>query len=233
MRIKVGVVVPVLCQFRMALEALHSVRTRHDWQPFIIDNWSGVNRGVAASWNEGCRAAVRARCTHILIINDDVVLSPWVIDALVDLLDQPPATALASGVRAGYPGLPASQGWERGRDAIRQMPRPEAQVIDDPDFSCFMVTPGTLAHVGWFDEHFFPAYFEDNDYLYRVRLSGWLAQATSAAPHLHYSQSSLSDAARGSFGVNQYYYLRKWGGPPWGEQFKQPFGDPGKTWRDV
>lgn len=232
MRVKIGVVVPVLCQFRMALEALHSVQSQHDWQPCIIDNWSG-NRGVAAGWNEGCRQALAAQCTHVLIINDDVVLSPWVTDALVDLLASTPLTAVASGVRAGYPGLPVSQGWGITRAAIRQMPRPEAQVIDDPDFSCFMVTPGTLAHVGWFDEHFFPACFEDNDYLYRVKLSGWRAQATAAAPFLHYSQATMTDEREASFGPNQSYYQSKWGGPPWGEQYKQPFGDPGKTWRDT
>lgn len=233
MRIKIGVVVPVLCQFRMALEALHSVQSRHDWQPFIIDNWSGNNRGVAASWNAGCKQAALARCTHVLIINDDVVLSPWVTDALVDLLASTPPVAVASGVRAGYPGLPVSQGWGSTCAAIRQMPRPEAQVIDDPDFSCFMVTMGTLAHVGWFDEHFFPACFEDNDYLYRIKLSGWLAQATTAAPFLHYSQSSMTAERAAGFGPNQSYYQSKWGGPPRGEQYKQPFGDPGKTWRDA
>ena len=222
MRIKIGVTVPVLCQFKLALEALHSVQTGHGWQPFIVDNWS-ANRGVAAGWNEGCRQALAAGCTHILVINDDVVLSPWTVDALVDLLERSPDVAVASGVQVATT-----------RDAIRQAPRPATvRVTDHPQFCCFMVTPATLEHVGRFDEHFFPACFEDNDYLYRVGLSGRLAQSTSAAPHLHYSQATMTAERAALFGANQGYYLRKWGGPPWGEQYRQPFGDPGKTWRDV
>ena len=228
---KVGVVVPVLLQFRLALEALHSVRTRHGWQPFIVDNWS-VNRGVAGGWNEGCRQAMRARCTHILVINDDVVLSPWAVDALVDLLDRLPGIALASGVTVNSEPVPA--GDTSGRDSIRQVPRPETeQLADNPNFSCFMVTPGTLERVGWFDEHFFPACFEDNDYLYRVALSGLLARATTAAPYLHYSQATMTAERAAGFGVNQDYYRRKWGGFPYGEQYRNPFGDSGRTWRDI
>jgi len=228
---KVGVVMPVLHQFRLALEALHSVQTRYRWQPFITDNWS-VNCGVAGGWNEGCRQALRSRCTHILVINDDVVLSPWTVDALVDLLERT-EIGLVSGVTVNSEPVPP--GDSGARDSIRQVPRPEvAQLADNPNFSCFMVTPGTLAHVGWFDEHFFPAFFEDNDYLYRVGLSGLLARSTTAAPFLHYSQATSQGAVSGGqFDANRMYYQRKWGGLPYSEQYRQPFGDPEKTWRDI
>ncbi len=218
---KVGVVVPVLCRFQEALEALHSVRTRYSWQPFIVDNWI-VNRGVAGGWNEGCRQALEAWCTHILVINDDVVLSPWAVDALVDHLEQSPEVAVVSGVPV-----------EGDRNALLQWPKPEAVEVTSARsyFCCFMFKTETLEHVGWFDEQFWPAYYEDYDYLHRVGLSGRLAQTTSAAPFLHYGSASQDAMPRWHQDPLEYY-RRKWGGPPGTEQ-QHPFGDPGKTWRDV
>lgn len=224
---------PVLCQFQLAVEALHSVQSQYDWQPFIVDNWSD-NRGVAAGWNEGCRQALAARCTHILVINDDVVLTPWTVDALVGLLEQSPETVLVSGVPVNKaPVQPVADSWDI-RDGLRQMPKPEAAEItpDSAHFCCFMIKPVTLEQVGWFDEHFFPACFEDTDYIYRIRLSGALAQATTAAPHLHYSSVSQRTVDTRT-AVNHGYYQQKWGGPPQKEQYRQPFRDPGKTWKDM
>ena len=85
---KVGVVIPVLNQYKLGLEALWSVRTAHDWEPYIIDNWRNP-RCVAASWNEGITKAFDNNCDFALVINDDVVLSPWTIDNQVEyLIDQ-------------------------------------------------------------------------------------------------------------------------------------------------
>ena len=36
----------------------------------------------------------------------------------------------------------------------------------------FGIKPSAIERVGWFDENFVPAYFEDNDYSYRCRLMG-------------------------------------------------------------
>lgn len=42
-------------------------------------------------------------------------------------------------------------------------------LLPDPQFfSCFAVTPALIDQVGWFDEHFFPAYCEDVEFRARV-----------------------------------------------------------------
>lgn len=97
-------------------------------------------------------------------------------------------------------------------------------------FSCFMPTPNLILRVGLFDEGFYPAYFEDNDYFYRMRLAGmgWKAIPTDI---LHYSSSTLEmytpeqkEAHHGQFNANHSYFRQKWGGSPGYETYTTPFG---------
>jgi GT2 family glycosyltransferase len=80
--------------------------------------------------------------------------------------------------------------------------------------------------VGGFDEEIYPAYFEDNDYAYRLKLEG--------KPHIHNkklnpkvyrnSMTLAKDYSYNSnFEVNRAYYKRKWGGEPEQETFTTPF----------
>jgi hypothetical protein len=95
--------------------------------------------------------------------------------------------------------------------------------------------------VGYFDQNFWPAYFEDADYFRRLELSG--------IPNLWDErilvEHNRSQTVRADFLLkqlhdervrrNERYYVRKWGGlrgwggpeePPGQEFFTQPFNDP-------
>lgn len=90
-----------------------------------------------------------------------------------------------------------------------------------------------LEIVGEFDENFWPAYFEETDYLYRMGLAGL------ASPRENDRQWGWIDA-EGDYGrqaatlldglapvdlqKSSDYYERKWGGPQGGELFSVPFG---------
>ncbi len=96
----------------------------------------------------------------------------------------------------------------------------------------FLLRNSLWKEIGRFDEEFWPAYHEDNDYGYRMLLKG------------HFPKSPLSDGYKDSgpsatkaafndgemrhfnncFNNGRAYYVKKWGGPPHLETFKQPFG---------
>jgi len=85
--------------------------------------------------------------------------------------------------------------------------------------------------VGTFDENFYPAYFEDNDFGYRItRALGTDLGPWWPKPFLDVSDAGPAHGVRFA-GVQSPaqplidYYTRKWGGPPGHETFDRPFGN--------
>jgi hypothetical protein len=126
-----------------------------------------------------------------------------------------------------------------------QVPRPpEEGMWMGCGFNFFCLRVAVIPIVGWFDENFYPGYFEDNDWVYRCSLASvGIGQPAIRMRHLG-SQTVASDAicAQGNsrtFSANGAYYYAKWGGGPGGEKFKHPHNredknlkwwpDPGKT----
>ncbi len=221
--IKIGIVFPVLNNFKGLAEAIASVQTMHDWTPYVYPNWR-LNDPLAKAWNEASQWAIDEDCTHILICNDDILFSPWTIDALVAFMDTNPQSVLCSGSdrREDFAADPYQ---------IMTMDKPtEIGVSEHPDFACFMIRPSTFKKIGKFDENFVPAYFEDNDYHYRIKLLGQQANSTLLAPYYHFG-SQTQNGGEGPvvpsyvFEKNRDYFNKKWGGNPGQETFKTPFDD--------
>lgn len=115
----------------------------------------------------------------------------------------------------------------------------QAQFVAAHGFSLFGIRVELVDEIGGFDENFFPAYFEDNDYGYRMKLRGKSFHVVSGGA-VHTGSASLhclSDAEQATFGVRfdtvlRAYYRKKWGGPPGEERFNSAFnGDPPAGWR--
>ncbi|HEY0783752.1 MAG TPA: hypothetical protein VGE98_14935, partial [Thermoanaerobaculia bacterium] len=94
---------------------------------------------------------------------------------------------------------------------------------------------------GWFDENFYPAYKEDQDYAYRCELAGvrrvaYACPCGFAAEHLE-SQTIRSDPEYAALNAvthtewNWRYYREKWGGDHGEERFTTPFGRDDRDWR--
>lgn len=80
--------------------------------------------------------------------------------------------------------------------------------------------------VGDFDELFFPAYYEDNDYAFRLRLlGGKLSHIDALEPIIKRNSQTIKKAPHlnDNFTKNKRLYMKKWGGQPGKEKFKKPF----------
>lgn len=210
---------PILCQFELAIQALESVQTQHEWEPIIIDQWAH-RRPLAGAWNEGIRRALNRKCDFVMISNDDIIYSPWSIDKQVEYLKNNPTCIITTGYSAGTP------------DEIREHPECDETYYPGAtgqDFSNFMIRPATVGIVGWFDENFNPVHLEDLDYLYRAKLSGYEVKMLTYAPHYHYFHKSWEDprykTTHEEWEHEHEYYARKWGGPPFKEVYKHPFNN--------
>lgn len=110
-------------------------------------------------------------------------------------------------------------------------------IVHIHSWNFFVVSLTTIQKVGLFDENFYPAYCEDQDYSYRCKLAGVERVDVGLTGTVHRgSQTILSDVRlRQCNGVshaqNSAYYVSKWGGTAGEEKFVIPFNKPGKDLR--
>lgn len=93
------------------------------------------------------------------------------------------------------------------------------------NWSSFILTKNVYEKVGAFDEGFKKAYFEDNDYMYRMKLAGVpIKYVDELNPDVYLnSQTIEKNPLLGGYIDNREYFLQKWGGLPNEETFKTPF----------
>ena len=83
-----------------------------------------------------------------------------------------------------------------------------------PHLHTFAIGETVIDRVGLFDERFYPAYFEDNDFMRRVKLAGLPITSLDVAPH-HDNSSTLKseprfqERNRETFQRNKKLYTRK------------------------
>jgi GT2 family glycosyltransferase len=89
----------------------------------------------------------------------------------------------------------------------------------------FILSKQTFNEVGKFDKIFFPAYFEDCDYHYRLNLKGGILSKSKYLNPVVYRQSSSigKDASLNNSKENLKRYIAKWGGQPSLEKYTVPY----------
>jgi GT2 family glycosyltransferase len=206
--VKIGLIVPVYKNFQGFADLLASVDRQV--QPFIIPNWRH-NHGVSAGWNIGIEQSIYYGCDVVIIANDDIVF------------DRDTIRKLVTSVWFGTYDLVSAV---NTRD---QAVTPSIAFDNEPDFACFAIRPEEFTdQFGHFDENFTPAYFEDNDMAYRVKIAGGKMGRRLDAGMFH--KGSVTQNWNGEqvvtgpmFESNQTYYMEKWGGVPGQEIYITPW----------
>ena len=115
--------------------------------------------------------------------------------------------------------------------SVNSKDKEDIQEVPHPIFSAFMVSKRCWEEVGELDELFAPAYFEDNDYHYRMKLLGINAILYPPAMFYHYGSVTQLYAdirpivSTGMFENNRANYINKWGGMPGEEKFIYPYNN--------
>lgn len=187
-----------------AYEALDNER----YTPFIgaLADLACKVRIVANSHNCVARAwnlmryELPSPAIQLVIANDDVVPHPRTLETLYNAVVESPMTLHCGASSSGNA------------------------------FSLFAISHALWRTVGPFDERFVPAYFEDNDYAYRLSLRGYNLHIHDHATYDHVGSATikaLSPAAmnqhHNNFRKAQQYYIEKWGGLPGSETYKTEF----------
>ena len=112
-------------------------------------------------------------------------------------------------------------------DKIINMGNPHDFVLCRPfyNLSSFILNKTIYDKVGEFDDGFVGSYFEDNDYMYRMRLAGCTIRYNDDLnPDIYRNSMTIQkDPLLGNYINNREHFIKKWGGLPTEETYKTPF----------
>jgi glycosyltransferase involved in cell wall biosynthesis len=119
-----------------------------------------------------------------------------------------------------------------------------AALFGNHGHSFFAVTKRGIRNVGVYDPNLRPAYFEDNDWMWRCKCVGETTIDVPGVNAIHGEQvrghmegsrtinasPQLANENARTFDNNYRYYVAKTGGPPGQEKFLHPFNNPELRW---
>lgn len=196
----------------------------------VINNDQNI---LARAWNQGIRIAFERGATYVLVCNLDIELHPYCIDNLVEFAQENSQNIVWSPAFWNDP-------------VTFNYAQLEARPAPDMNWSCFMVDKRFFQIMGKFDEGFIPAYQEDTDMAYRMKLANQTGASTYAALVLSAHRgtlqglfrcsneelaicSNLAVSIRKSITDNDLRYFKKWGGNKGKETFLLPFNGAGES----
>lgn len=177
---------------------LEEVRRRH---PGVRTVANPRNEGYAGGNNVGIRLALEAGAGHVLVLNNDAVLRPGALRALVDTARADPRVAAVGAkiLRAEDPShLWLAWGEISWRQSLVRLVG--AGAPDGPRWTgardvpwvsgcAILLSRGAVEKIGPFDEEYF-AYHEEVDWCARAKESGLRVVWQPAAVVLHRGQAS-------------------------------------------
>lgn len=228
-RPKVSIIMPVLNQIEMTVQCVERIgrlTDATDYELIVINNGStdGTRRyldgledvvalhcpsniGVGPAWNLGIETA---RGEYLCVINNDILVTPGWIDALLWPFEQDERVWCTGPLFTRGP-VP------RDFDLLAEfIAGSEPQLVAGGIVGfCFVLSRTAVDTLGLFDEQFETAWYEDTDYYCRLLASGHPpALVTNCLIH-HYetrtARSELPKAGQEILARNERRFRKKWG----------------------
>lgn len=219
---RLAFVIPTMNMIEFTRQAILSIPVRIGDVIYVVDNGStdgtlewltaqqkirdvditsfGENLGVAKAWNTGLKKAFSEGFDLALVMNNDVILAADTLPALERGHARHGGIVSATTVAS----LAALYRFDRNQTYLLPV-----------DYSCFMLDRRTYEKVGAFDEEFYPAYFEDQDFDCRAEQMGVPRGTLGEAVVTHFVSQTLKSGQlpghNADFLRNQKRFLARWG----------------------
>ncbi len=182
------------------------------------------NVGVAAGNNQGIKASLENDCDHVLLINNDTVFEPELIEKLVEGLDEYQCDIIVPKIMfhdnpqmiwcAGgwFNPLRAWAGVHYGNGETDMEQYDTARKITYSPTCCMLIRKNVFDTVGYMDEKYF-CYFDDTDFCFRAFKKHLRMFYTPQTKLLH-KEGSLTGGVESLFSIrqsakNKVYFIRK------------------------
>ena len=202
-------------------DTLSKVSRHNDSRIVVIANPD--NRGIASGNNQGIKQAILIGCDQILLINNDTVFEPQLIEKLIKSLvenqcdlvvpkiyyyDRPDLIWCAGGY---FNPRRAYGGYHWGIDEVDHGQWDTPQRIDYSPTCCMLIKRQVFDTAGYMDEKYF-VYYDDTDFCFRVMQAG-LKMFYIPNARLEHKVSSLT-GSESTFTLrymarNRAYFIKK------------------------
>ena len=241
--VDVSIIIPVFNQLRFTQACLASLQEHPGTERFeviIVDDCStdetaeaipqipGVvflrnekNSGFIASCNRG---AETARGRYLVFLNNDTLVTPGWLSALVNTFAEQPRTGIV-GSKLVYPDGRLQEaggiiwrdasGWNFGK--FDDAEKPEYNYLREVDYcsaAALMIPKSLFASMGGFDSRYAPAYYEDTDLCFKVRAAGYKVLYQPLSEVIHYEGATggtdLSSGTKKHQDINRSTFAETW-----------------------
>lgn len=239
----VSIIIPVYNHFEHTYNCLKSIAEFQDKTSFeiiVVDDCStddtqkrikkisGItyqrqkqNGGFIESCNTGAKLA---KGQYLMFLNNDTVVYDNWLGALIDVFDHFPDAGLV-GSKLVYPNgqlqeaggivFSDASGWNYGRLGIPDEPwYNHIREVDYCSGASILIANELFIELGYFDERYKPAYYEDTDLAFAVRHSGKKVYYQPASKITHFegisSGTDLTQGMKKYQVINQTKFKEKW-----------------------
>lgn len=234
----VSIIVPVHNQLRHTLACIESIltwSTRHSFEIIVGNDGSTdgtetvlsglppirvVSAPQASGFVDNCnRTAATARGHFVVLLNNDTVVLPGWLDALIDTFDRYPEAGLV-GCKLIYPDgrLQEAGGvvWADGSglnfgrfDDPDLPPYNHVRAADYCSGAAIAIPTGLWRRLGGFDDAFAPAYYEDTDIAFRIRQAGHAVLYQPHAAVIHFEGVSCGTSEDDERGLKRFQRINR------------------------
>lgn len=156
------------------IEYAKTNKTSYFYKATLDVNTMNLNPGSANGFNYGLRGMMNKNSSWVLVINSDIAFYPGILKKISKETERSLAHFETFGV--GFTSLCCGGEW-----------------------SAVIFTKRLVERIGYMDENFYPAYYEDDDYAIRIHYSGLKAIRYPDTPLIHGEIDGSKDYASGIF----------------------------------